>query len=103
MTEMIPKIIQAVVGQDFIYVCFHDGTIRLPDAALLVHKAMFSPSSGRWVFCDRLTVLNDTVSRDMTGTRETCPCLKPGLRELYKSCSIVEVPRKGGLIWQHIF
>ena len=37
--EMIPKVLQAVAGQNFqVYLYFHDGTVRLLDASPLVHK-----------------------------------------------------------------
>ena len=43
--EMIPKVLQAVAGQNYqVYLYFHDGTVRLLDASPLVHKGgVFAP------------------------------------------------------------
>lgn len=74
--EMIPKVVQAVAGQDFtVYAYFHDGTVRLLDAATLVQKGgVFTPLRDADFFRDRLTVVNDTVAWDMDGTRDPGTC-----------------------------
>lgn len=37
--DMIPKVIQAVAGPGYtVFVCFHDGTVRLFDASPLLEK-----------------------------------------------------------------
>ena len=70
--EIIPKVLQAVAGQNFqVYLYFHDGTVRLLDASPLVHKGgVFAPLQDMDFFRDRLTVMNDTVAWDVDGTRD---------------------------------
>ena len=62
--EMIPKVLQAVAGQNLlIYIYFHDGTVRLYDASPLLEKGgVFAPLRDDAIFRERLTVLNDTVA-----------------------------------------
>ena len=92
--EMIPKVVQAVAGANFtIYAYFHDGTVRLLDAAPLVQKGgVFSPLQDADFFRDRLTVLNDTVAWDMDGNRDPCTCIDLDPCELYESCPVVADP-----------
>ncbi len=94
--EMIPKVVQAVAGQDFsVYAYFHDGTVRLLDASPLVRKGgVFAPLQDANFFRDRLTVINDTVAWDIGGTRDPCTCVDLDPCELYESCPIVEDPLK---------
>ena len=63
---MIPKVVQAVAGQNFsVYAYFHDGTVRLLDALPLIQKGgVFVPLQNSDFFRDRLTVINDTVAWD---------------------------------------
>lgn len=94
--EMIPKVVQAVAGRDFtVYAYFHDGTIRLLDAAPLVQKGgVFAPLQNADFFRDRLTVLKDTVAWDVDGNWNPCTCVDLDPCELYESCPIVEDPLK---------
>jgi len=94
--EMIPKVVQAVAGQDFsVYAYFHDGTVRLLDASPLVRKGgVFAPLQDAEFFRDRLTVINDTVAWDIDGKRDPCTCVDLDPCELYESCPIVEDPLK---------
>lgn len=73
---MIPKVVQAVAGQDFlVYAYFHDDTIHLSDAAPLVRKGgVFASLQDAEFFRGRLTVINDTVAWDMDGTHNPCTC-----------------------------
>lgn len=43
--EIIPKVLQVLAGPNFtVYIYFHDGTVRLLDAAQLVQKGgVFAP------------------------------------------------------------
>lgn len=92
--EMIPKVVQAVAGQDFmVYAYFHDGTVRLLDAATLVQKGgVFTPLRDVDFFRDRLTVINDTVAWDMDGTRDPGTCIDLDPCELYDTCPVVNDP-----------
>ena len=92
--EMIPKVVQAVAGQDFmVYAYFHDGTVRLLDATTLVQKGgVFTPLRNADFFRDRLTVINDTVAWDMDGTRNPSTCVDLDPCELYDTCPVVNDP-----------
>lgn len=94
--EMIPKVVQAVAGQDFsVYAYFHDGTVRLLDASPLLEKGgIFSPLRDADFFRERLTVINDTVAWDMDRTRDPSTCIDLDPCELYDSCPVVEDPLK---------
>lgn len=94
--EIIPKVVQAVAGQNYsIYVYFNDGTVRLLDAVPLVSKGgVFAPLQDVDFFRSRLTVINDTVAWDMNGNRDTYTCIDLDPCELYESCPIVEDPLK---------
>jgi len=94
--EVIPKVVQAVAGQDFsVYAYFHDSTVRLLNASPLVRKgSVFVPLQDAEFFRDRLTVINDTVAWDIDGTRDPCTCVDLDPCELYESCPIVEDPLK---------
>ena len=56
--EYIPKVLQAVAGEDFtIYLYFSDGSVRLYDAKpLLQLGGVFEPMRDPDYFRDRLTV-----------------------------------------------
>lgn len=92
--DIIPKVIQAVVGADYtVYAYFHDGTVRLFDASPLVKKGgVFLPLRDREFFCTRLTVLNDTVAWDIDGTRNPGTCVDLDPYEIYETCPVVDDP-----------
>ena len=94
--EMIPKVVQAVAGQNFsVYAYFHDGTVRLLDALPLIQKGgVFVPLQNSDFFRDPLTVINDTVAWDVDGNRDPSTCVDLDPCELYESCPIVEDPLK---------
>lgn len=94
--DMIPKVVQAVAGDNFsVYAYFSDGTIRLLDASLLLEKGgVFAPLRDPDFFRERLTVLNDTVAWDVDGNRDPCTCLDLDPCELYESCPVVADPLK---------
>ena len=94
--RMIPKVLQAVAGQDhLVYIYFHDGTVRLYDASPLLEKGgVFAPLRDDAIFRDRLTVLNDTAAWDIEGNRDPAACVDLDPCELYESCPVVEDPLK---------
>jgi hypothetical protein len=94
--EMIPKVVQAVAGQNFsVYIYFHDGTVRMLDAFPFVRKGgVFTPLQDADFFRNRLTVMNDTVAWDVDGNRDPSTCIDLDPCELYDSCPIVEDPLK---------
>ena len=92
--EMIPKVLQAIAGEDFtVYVYFHDGSIRLFDTKPLIQKGgVFAPLQNVDFFRQRLTVLNDSVAWDMDGNRNPCTCVDIDPCELYETCPVVDEP-----------
>ena len=94
--EMIPKVLQAVAGENFtVYAYFHDGSIRLLDAKPLLEKGgVFAPLRDAEFFRERLTVLNDSVAWDIDGNRDPCTCVDLDPCELYETCSVVDDPLK---------
>ena len=87
--EYIPKVLQAVAGEDFtIYLYFSDGSVRLYDAKpLLQQGGVFEPMRDPDYFRDRLTVLNDTAAWDVSGN-----CIDLDPIELYETCPVVVDP-----------
>ena len=83
--EYIPKVLQAVAGEDFtIYLYFSDGSVRLYDAKpLLQLGGVFEPMRDPDYFRDRLTVLNDMGP---------CNCIDLDPIELYETCPVVVDP-----------
>ena len=92
--EYIPKVLQAVAGEDFtIYLYFSDGSVRLYDAKpLLQLGGVFEPMRDPDYFRDRLTVLNDTAAWDVSGDMDPCNCIDLDPIELYETCPVVVDP-----------
>lgn len=92
--EYIPKVLQAVAGEDFtIYLYFSDGSVRLYDAKpLLQLGGVFEPMRDLDYFRDRLTVLNDTAAWDVSGNMDPCNCIDLDPIELYETCPVVVDP-----------
>ena len=92
--EYIPKVLQAVAGEDFtIYLYFSDGSVRLYDAKpLLQQGGVFEPMRDPDYFRDRLTVLNDTAAWDVSGDMDPCNCIDLDPIELDETCPVVDDP-----------
>ena len=77
MDTLIPKVLQAVAGENFtVYLYFNDGSVRLYDAKpLLELGGVFEPLRDEDFFKSRLTVLNDTAAWDVTGNHDPCACV----------------------------
>ena len=92
--DMIPKVVQALAGENFsVYAYFSDGTVHLLDASPLIRMGgVFAPLRDADFFRDRLTVINDTVAWDVNGNRDPCTCVDLDPCELYETCPIVEDP-----------
>ena len=92
--EYIPKVLQAVAGEDFtIYLYFSDGSVRLYDAKpLLQQGGVFEPMRDPDYFSDRLTVLNDTAAWDVSSDMDPCNCIDLDPIELYETCPVVVDP-----------
>lgn len=76
-SSFFPKVLQAVPADHFrLYAYFNDGSIRLFDAKPLIRPGtVFEPLSDPAVFASALTVLNDTVAWDLTGSRSSWDCI----------------------------
>ena len=72
MDTLIPKVLQAVAGENFtVYLYFNDGSVRLYGAKpLLELGGVFEPLRDEDFFKSRLTVLNDTAAWDVTGNHD---------------------------------
>lgn len=92
--EWVPKIVQAVAGDNFtVYLYFDDGRVRLYDAAPLIKKGgVFAPLQEAGFFKERLTVLNDTLAWDMSGNMDPEKCIDIDPCELYETCAVIEDP-----------
>ena len=92
--DLVPKVVQAVAGDDFtVYAYFSDGAIRLLDVKFLLEKGgVFVPLRDAEFFSQRLTVLNDTVAWDMRGDRDPCACVDLDPCEIYENCPTVADP-----------
>ncbi|MBM6815867.1 DUF2442 domain-containing protein [Olsenella uli] len=75
--EYIPSVVQAVAGENYtVYAYFTDGTVRLFDVKPLINRGgVFAQISDRETFAGLLTVLNDTVAWDLSGTRDESSCI----------------------------
>ena len=94
MDNLIPKVLQAVAGENFeVYLYFNDGSVRLYDAKpLLKMGGVFTPLRDEDFFKNSLTVLNDTAAWDVTGDRDPCNCVDLDPIELYETCPVVADP-----------
>lgn len=90
----MPAVLQAVPGDDFtVYAYCNDGAVRLVDVKPLIAKGgVFSPLAERDFFCNRLTILNDTVAWDMTGDRNTTACVDLDADQIFAEAPIVADP-----------
>lgn len=94
MDTLMPKVLQAVAGENYtVYLYFNDGSVRLYDAKpLLQLGGVFAPLKEEEFFKNRLTVLNDTAAWDVTGNRNPCTCVDLDPIELYETCPVVADP-----------
>ncbi|MDO4290497.1 MAG: DUF2442 domain-containing protein [Eggerthellaceae bacterium] len=88
------RVLQAVPGANFtVYAYFSDGTIHLLDAKPLIEKGgVFSALSDEEFFSSRLTVMNDTVAWDVSGTRDAAQCIDLDPWALYQDTPVVSDP-----------
>ena len=92
--DIIPKVTQAVAGEDYtVYAYFHDGTVRRFDAKPLIEQGgVFLSLRDEDFFRTHLTVLNDAVAWDVDGTRDPRTCIDLDPCKMYESCPIVDDP-----------
>ena len=92
--EYMPKVLQAVAGEDFtLYLYFSDGSVRLYDAKPILERGgVFEPMRDENFFREHLTVLNDTAAWDVNGDFDPCSCIDLDPIELYESSVVVADP-----------
>ena len=74
----LATVVQAVPGDDFtVYAYFSDGTVRLADPSF---------------FRERLTVMNDAVAWDVSGSRDPYTCIDLDPCQMYDSACPVADP-----------
>ena len=90
----LASVVQAVPGDDFtVYAYFSDGTVRLADIKPLIAKGgVFSQLSDPNFFRDRLTVMNDAVAWDVSGSRDPYTCIDLDPCEMYDNACPVADP-----------
>ena len=74
---IFPKVVQALAGADrTVYAYMNDGTIHLVDMKpLIAQGGIFSRLNDESFFTARLTVMNDTIAWDITGTHDPTQCI----------------------------
>ena len=92
--DFMPAVVQAVPGDDFtVYAYCNDGAVRLVNIKPLIAKGgVFSPLADQNFFRSRLTVLNDTVAWDMSGTRDETACVDLDPCQIFAEAPIVADP-----------
>jgi hypothetical protein len=89
----IPRVIQAIPTSDFkVYVYFDDWTIKLYDASEIIKKGIFQPLQDIDKFKKCCTVLNGTLSWDLTGNYDVTKSLDVDPIIIYKTSPTVDEP-----------
>lgn len=94
--DFMPAVLQVVAGKDFtIYAYCNDGAIRLVDVKSLIAKGgIFEQLSDYNFFCERLTIINDTVAWDIVGNRDATNCIDLDPFVIFETGKIVDDPLK---------
>lgn len=72
---------------------FSDGTVHLADTKPLIAKGgVFAQLADPALFRERLTVMNDAVAWDMSGTRDPFSCIDLDPCEMYETAPRVADP-----------
>lgn len=92
--DLIPSIVQAVAGKNFIvYAYCNDGAVRQLEIKYLIEKGgIFQKLSDYNFFCERLTIMNDTIAWDVTGNRDETACIDLDPFFIFKTAKIVDDP-----------
>lgn len=90
----IASVVQVVPGDDFtVYAYFTDGSIRLVDIKPYIQKGgIFKQLEDETFFRQRLTVMNNTVAWDVTGTRDATKCIDLDPCVIYNRSPMVKDP-----------
>lgn len=89
-----PVVVQAVPGPGkTVYAYFSDGSIRHVNVQPLIKRGgVFDVLADDAVFCERLTVLNNTVAWDIAGNRNETRCIDLDPWKLYQDSPAVADP-----------
>ena len=90
----LASVIQAIPGDDFtVYAYFSDGSVRLADIKPLIAKGgIFAQLADPTFFHERLTVMNNAVAWDVSGTRDPYTCIDLDPCEMYDTAPLVTDP-----------
>lgn len=87
----IPRVIQAIPTKDYkVYVYFDDWTIRLYDASEMIKKGIFQQLQDVEIFNNCCTVLNNTLSWDLTGEYDASKSLDIDPIVIYNNSILIE-------------
>ena len=80
-----PTVLQSVAGDDYlVYAYFSDGSIKCYDMKPLIRQGgVFDALKDEAVFKSALTVLNDTIAWDLTGSYDPTQCIDVDPFEVY--------------------
>lgn len=72
-----PEVFQAVAGKNFVvYAYMNDGNIRMLDMKPIIKNGgVFAVLKDEKTFCEKLTVLNNSVAWDIDGNRDEYNCI----------------------------
>ncbi|MCI8367160.1 MAG: DUF2442 domain-containing protein [Eggerthellaceae bacterium] len=89
MNDYLPSVTQAVAGRDkTVFVYFSDGAITQFDMkGIIAAGGVFSKLADEDFFTSALTVLNDTVAWDVSGTYDPTTCID------IDPCTVYAAPR----------
>ena len=92
--NLITSIVQALAGKDFtVYAYCNDGAVRLLDIKPLIAKGgVFKQLADYDFFCERLTIINDTVAWDIAGNRDATACIDLDPFVIFETAQIVDDP-----------
>lgn len=91
----IPRVLQVIPTDDYkVYVYFDDWNIKLYDASEIIQKGMFQQLQDIEKFKKCCTVLNGTLSWDLTGKYDTSKSLDVDPIVIYENSPTVDEPEE---------
>lgn len=90
----LARVVQAVPGDNFtVYAYFSDGSMRHADIKPLIAKGgVFAQLADPDFFQKRLTVMNDAVAWDTSGTHDPSECIDLDPCQMYETAPAVTDP-----------
>lgn len=89
-----PEVFQAVAGKNFIvYAYMNDGSIRMLDMKPMIKNGgVFAILKDEKIFCEKLTVLNNSVAWDIGGNRDEYNCIDVDPFHIFNSPMALDIP-----------